>query len=256
MTTMLDSALALAERGAAVLPCRPRAKEPATAHGLKDATTDPTIIRQWWQAEPAYNIGLATGAVSGLFVIDVDGLDGESEMRKLEAEHGALPETVEVITGRGRHIYFKMPDMPVRNSASKLAPSVDVRGDGGYVLAPPSIHPSGRRYHWSVDCANKIAPAPEWLLARLCKPKNSTTATPPAAWRDLAAAGAAEGCRDMTVTKLAGHLLYRHIDPIVTLTLLLSWNATHCAPPLPESDINRIVASICGRELKRCGDAG
>ena len=67
-------------------------------------------------------------------------------MRRLEAEHGELPATVEVITARGRHLYFKMPDMPVRNSAGKIAAGIDMRGDDGYVLAPPSVHPSGTRY--------------------------------------------------------------------------------------------------------------
>ena len=86
--------------------------------------------------------------------MDVDGLDAEVELRRLEAKHGNLPATVEVITTRGRHLYFQTPETSVRNSAGKVAPGIDVRGDGGYVLAPPSIHPSGRRYEWSVDCAS------------------------------------------------------------------------------------------------------
>ena len=77
-------------------------------------------------------------------------------MRRLEATHGELPASVEVITARGRHLYFRTPEVPVRNTASKIAPGIDTRGDGGYVLAPPSIHPSGRRYAWSVDAANVI----------------------------------------------------------------------------------------------------
>jgi hypothetical protein len=145
---VLRTALALAARGMAVFPCRERAKQPATEHGLKDATTNPEIIRQWWQHEPQLNVAIATGAVSGVFVIDVDGLDAEFELRRLEAEHGELPATVEVVTPRpGRHVYFKMPEAPVRNSASKIAPGVDVRGDGGFVVSPPSVHPSGRAYH-------------------------------------------------------------------------------------------------------------
>lgn len=88
-------------------------------------------------------------------------------MRVLEQNYGELPVTVESITGRGRHLYFKMPDQPVKCSASKIAPKIDVRGDGGYVLAPPSIHPSGRPYCWSVDTNNAFAEAPAWLLRRL-----------------------------------------------------------------------------------------
>ena len=157
---MIRTAMALAQKGMAVFPCRPQDKRPATANGLKDATTDLDIIRQWWRQEPQFNLAIATGAVSGIFVVDVDGLDAEVELRRLEAEYGGLPSTVEAITARGRHVYFRSPEIPVRNSASKIAPGIDVRGDGGYVLAPPSIHPSGRRYEWSVDCATALAEAP------------------------------------------------------------------------------------------------
>src|SRR5262249_15085341 len=152
--TVIGAALALAYKGLAVFPCRPRDKRPATASGLKDATLDLEVIRQWWRQEPQFNIGIATGAISNIFVIDVDGPDAESELRKLEAEHGELPPTVESITARGRHLFFKWPDCIVRNSAGKLAGGIDVRGDGGYVLVPPSIHPSGRAYAWSVDSAS------------------------------------------------------------------------------------------------------
>jgi hypothetical protein len=143
---VIQTALALAARGFHIFPCRPRDKRPATANGLKDATTDPDIIRAWWRQQPDNNIAIATGPASGVFVVDVDGLDAEATLRRLEAEHGALPPTVEVITARGRHIYFKWPQEPVRNSAGKIGPHIDVRGDGGYVLSPPSIHPSGRPY--------------------------------------------------------------------------------------------------------------
>ncbi|MGB8396385.1 MAG: bifunctional DNA primase/polymerase, partial [Pseudolabrys sp.] len=151
---MLRTAMALVHKGIAVFPCRPQDKRPATTNGLKDASKDLDVIRKWWHAQPQANIAIATGAVSNVFVIDVDGLDAEVELRRLEAKHGNLPATVEVITARGRHVYFQMPETPVRNSAGKIAPGIDVRGDGGYVLAPPSIHPSGKRYEWSVDCVS------------------------------------------------------------------------------------------------------
>ena len=142
---MVRSALALAKRGLAVFPCRPQDKRPATVHGCKDASTNAELIRYWWEQDPAYNIGVATGAPSGLFVVDVDGLDAEAELSRLEHENGDLPPTVEVITARGRHLYFQLPaDVPIPNSAGKIAAGIDVRGTGGYVLAPPSMHPSGR----------------------------------------------------------------------------------------------------------------
>src|SRR5438552_3239733 len=118
---------------------------PATANGLKDATTDLDTIRQWWRQEPQFNIAIATGAVSKIFVVDVDGLDAECTLRKFEAEHGALPATVEAITARGRHVYFRAPEVPVRNTASKIAPGIDTRGDGGYRASPAECPPERPR---------------------------------------------------------------------------------------------------------------
>lgn len=248
---MIRTALALAALGFHIFPCRPRDKRPATANGLKDATTDPEIIQAWWQQQPNNNIAIATGPASGIFVVDVDGLDAEAALRRLEAEHGALPATVEVITARGRHIYFRWPQEPVRNSASKIGPHIDVRGDGGYVLSPPSIHPSGRRYSWSVDSANYIAEAPGWLLAKLNGAIVSTTPSPE--WRSLID-GVDEGARNCSLAKLAGHLLRHRVNAFVTLGLLQAWNATNCKPPLPTSEVEQIVNSIAGKELRRRGN--
>ena len=250
---MLHTALRLAQKGLAVFPCRPRDKRPATANGLKDATTDPEAITAWWHQDPNFNVAIATGAVSGIFVIDVDGFDAEGALRRLETEHDTLPPSVEVITARGRHVYFQMPAIDLRNSASKIAPHIDTRGNGGYVLAPPSIHPSGRRYAWSVDSASAIAAAPDWLLGRLAPTPNcARSSTPSAEWHELIR-GVGEGARDCSVTKLAGHLLRRRIDPFVVLELLRGWNTTRCTPPLPDTDIVRIVNSIAGKEAKREG---
>jgi len=253
---LLRTALSLAQRHLKVFPCRVREKLPATPHGCLDATDDYGVIRDWWRQEPHYNIGIACGAASKIFAIDID-LDGEAELRRLETEHGALPATVEVTTARGRHLYFRMPNAPVRNSAGKLAPHIDVRGDGGYTLAPPSTHPGGRRYSWSVDSAGAFAAAPDWLLARVTAPAATNGAAAPAPaseWRTLIAAGVDEGQRDNAATRLCGHLLRRRVDPIVTLEILQLWNEARCRPPLPASDIERIVNSIAGKELKRRGD--
>jgi Bifunctional DNA primase/polymerase, N-terminal/Primase C terminal 1 (PriCT-1) len=248
---VIRSALTLARKGLHVFPCVPRGKHPAVATGLKAATVDETTIRQWWQQLPEANVGIATGIPSGIFVVDVDGIDAEAELRKLEAEHGALPPTVEAITARGRHVYFRMPTADVRNSTGRIAPGVDVRGTGGFVIAPPSIHPSGRRYEWSVDCANAIAEAPAWLLTKVA-PSNSTGngSKPPSEWRTLVQ-GINEGARDCSLTKLSGYLLRRRVDPFVALELIRSFNATRCTPPLPDKDIERIVSSVAGLELKR-----
>jgi hypothetical protein len=215
-------------------------------------TIDPDVIRGWWQQNPTLNVAVACGKASGIFVIDVDGDGAEAALRQIENLHGALPPTVEAITARGRHLYFEWPGRPVPNSAGKIAPGIDTRGEGGYVLSPPSIHPSGRRYAWSVDSASALAAAPDWLLQLIAEPANGVKVTPPSEWRELAK-GVAQGARDCSVARLAGLLLRHHIDAVVTLELLQSWNATRRAPPLPEGDIVRIVDSIAARELKRRG---
>jgi hypothetical protein len=247
---MVQTARALAEKGLAIFPCLPRDKRPATQHGLKDATTDPIEIENWWHQNPNYNIAIATGAISGIFVIDLDGADAEAGLRKLETQRGELPATVESITGRGRHLFFKWPEKPVRNSAGKIATGIDVRATGGYVIAPPSIHPSGKRYCWSVDSAATFATAPEWLLSIITEPENGTAA-PVSEWRELACNGITEGQRNSSAARLAGHLLRHFVDPIVVLELLQSWNAMRCSPALSPDEIVAIVDSICGRELAR-----
>jgi Bifunctional DNA primase/polymerase, N-terminal/Primase C terminal 1 (PriCT-1) len=251
---MLEHALALAGRGLHVFPCRVRDKHPATEHGFLDATVSPATIREWWSLIPDANIGLATGNVSGVFVVDIDSPEAETALHKLEAELGILPSTVESITGKGRHLFFRYPGDGIKCTQGVIAPGIDTRGDGGYVLAPPSVHPSGRKYCWSVDCSAAFADAPEWLIEKVSAAPGARAATSPEQWRDLAA-GVSEGARNATVTRLAGYFLRKNVDPLMLLELLQGWNIGRCNPPLPAEDVHKIVDSICGRELKRRGHA-
>jgi len=207
-------------------------------------------VRQWWTANPHANIAVATGEVSKIFVLDADGIEGQAELGKLEAHHGELPCTLQVITADGVHYYFSLPAVVVRNSASRVAPKIDVRGAGGYCLAPPSIHPSGRRYCWSVDSGDTIAAAPAWLLGLITQ-SNGRAAKPAEQWRDIVADGVDEGARDETATRLAGHLFRHYVDACVVHELLLCWNAQRCRPPLSGRDIERIVMSVGKKEMQR-----
>ena len=160
---------------------KPKAgKHPRTLHGFKEATSDTAQIDEWWQKWPDANIGIATGADSGIFALDVDdGKIGEDSLKDLEAKNGELPETPCVATGGGGyHIYFKHPGVKVSNSVKKLGEGLDVRGDGGYVVAPPSRYISGKSYEWhqkfSIESAS-IADAPEWLLGLIQKPDQDET---------------------------------------------------------------------------------
>ena len=160
---MIEAALRYASRGLSVLPlhsvngegcscgdseCRTPAKHPRTPHGLKDATTDEETIRLWFRTYPAANLGLATGAVSGLWVLDVDGDVGEKTLAKLQEEYEPLPRTIQQATGRGRHLFFRYPGRQIANRAGSIGPGLDVRGDGGYVVVAPSTHVSGATYEW------------------------------------------------------------------------------------------------------------
>jgi hypothetical protein len=160
---LLKAALTYAAAGLAVFPLGPRTKTPATKRGFYDATTNPETIRRFWRVSDR-NIGIATGAMSGIWILDIDP-GGEDRLGRLEADHGTLPPTRNVITGSGgRHLWFKYTE-PMQCSAGRVAPQIDVRGDLGYCVAPPSIHENGYRYEWLTDPAAPVAVAPEWLIA-------------------------------------------------------------------------------------------
>lgn len=126
--------------------CTSIGKHPRTRNGLHDATTDAGTITRWWSMWPDANIGMPTGKASGVVVLDVDEFDS---LTALEEEHGKLPDGPVVLTGGGGlHLYFRAPDLVIPNSASKLGPGLDIRGGGGYVVLPPSLHVSGKRYQW------------------------------------------------------------------------------------------------------------
>ena len=140
---LLAAALEYADRGWPVFPCK-LDKKPYTSHGFKEATTDSEQIETWWAQWPEASIGIPTGAQTFL-VLDVDPRHGgHVSLAQLEQRHGELPLTRLVQTGGGgRQYYFQWPGVLIRNSAGELGAGLDVRGDGGYVIAPPSGHPSG-----------------------------------------------------------------------------------------------------------------
>ena len=163
-----------------IFPIQPRDKRPLIPGGCNAATSDLEVVRAWWQRWPQANIAAATG--SKFWVLDVDG-DGADVLARLELDNRRLPETSEVITSRGRHVYFS-PHDGLRNSAGRVGPGIDVRGAGGYVLVPPSIHPSGHVYAWTGKAT--LATAPRWLLDLALPPQaptrpvQSSSSPPPA----------------------------------------------------------------------------
>lgn len=178
---LLAAALTYATLGWPVFPCQPGTKMPLTRNGLNDATTDPDTIHNWWTRWPNANVAIATGGPAPV-VIDIDtDHDGEHTLEKLETIHGKLPETLQAITGGdGWHHLYQDPTGALRNTASRLGPGIDTRGTGGYIIAPPSIHPNGNRYTWADDpTTTPIAQLPGWIHEQLNPtPKPAPTSGP------------------------------------------------------------------------------
>lgn len=201
-------------------------------------------ISQDFQKHPYANIGIVTGKISGIFILDIDGHDGENFLKELEAINGLLPKTVEVITGSGgRHIYFKYPKhTDIRNSASTIGKNLDIRGNGGMIVCPPSLHKSGNQYEWSPDCASELADAPKWLLD-LINTNQDKVSREKAKWEDMFN-GIPEGQRNQVMASMAGKLAHSGMKESQALQVCLSLNKTHNEPPLPESEIVSILKSI------------
>ena len=178
--TNLDHALTYARRGWRVVPIPPGEKFPRGITAWQtEGSTDEAKIAHWWTKAPDHGIGIVTGATSGLWVLDVDVAGdkvGDETLATHEHAYGELPPTYEVITGSGgRHYYFAWPDgQTITNSASgRLGPGLDVRGEGGFVVAPPSTHANGSRYEPEASAPDHVAPAPRWLLDMLREPERS-----------------------------------------------------------------------------------
>lgn len=253
------AALSYAARGWSVVPIEARGKRPIVAwQELQRRASSAEELSAWFDSTRGVNVGIVTGVLSGLVVLDVDpGHGGEASLAKLERAHGPLPVTVEAVTGGGgRHLYFKHPDSFVHNKVGLMA-GIDLRGDGGCVVAPPSVHASGRRYTWATGRSpNEIslAPLPDWLR-RLIVPHEALPGHPVQHWRHLVRVGIGEGERNNTIASLAGHLLWHNVDPLVTLELLLAWNKVRCRPPLDDDEVARTVDSIARRHAERATGA-
>jgi hypothetical protein len=262
-----EQALNIAATIGPVFPLRPMSKVPMLSReqggrGCLDATRDPAIITGWWERWPSCNIGLATGTRSGIYVVDVDGNKGGAEtMRRLVEEHGRIPDTLRSRTGSGWHLFFRLPPTPVRQGANVLGPGVDTRSTGGYVVAPPSVHPSGARYRWITDA--RPAPMPGWL-ALLCAPPPAPAAPPSRdphprdvdavtrarAWlATLDGAVSGQGGHRQTYRAACGLVRGFVLPPDVALALLLSDFNPRCRPPWREKDLRHKIESACASTL-------
>lgn len=233
-------------------------KVPRVRNGLHDATVDAERIGRWWDMWPNAGIAVRTGKASNLLVLDVDAAaepgqpDGREVLRDHELEHGDLPRTPCAVTGSGgAHYYFAYPGVEVRNSADeRLGGGLHVRAEGGYVVAPPSSHPSGRSYGWDVPPGDfDPAPLPDWILESATKRRDGPRRTR-AEWRQLIDSDAHPNARHDSLKSIAGYLVAKLEDGRLAWELLQGWNLRHCKPPKPEREVTEIIIWTLEQELR------
>jgi putative DNA primase/helicase len=225
---------------------RDNGKHPRTLHGLKDATTDPDKVAHWWGMWPEANIGLATGF--WFWVLDIEAVDGEASIGRLEDEYGALSPTWSVVTGSGGlHLWFRhRTEYAFRNSVRELGDGLDVRTRGGYVVGPPSLHRSGNRYAWSEawnPATVPLADAPPWLL-RLVTTKGRGESGRAAPLGDDEVIG--EGQRNDRLFGLGCAMRRYGFREAAILAALAVENADRCRPPLADDEVDKIAKSAAG----------
>ncbi|MCX6620333.1 MAG: bifunctional DNA primase/polymerase, partial [Acidobacteria bacterium] len=226
--------------------CGTPGKHPRFRNWPERATTDATEIEKWFSHDfKGSNVGIATGAASGVFVLDVDPKNGgEESLDRLQAKHGRLPATLQAMTGGGgRHFYFKHPGGTVPNEVSIL-PGLDIRGDGGQVVAAPSMHMSGRRYDWDgLDGFNApILPAPAWLLD-LIAPKQRAGKEPKEIPHTIP-----DGTKHKRCVSLAGSMRRRGCNSEEIYAALLKV-AERFETPVPSENLRAIAEDIQGRYM-------
>ena len=263
---MLTAALDYAGRGWPVLPlhhptatgcsclnpeCNAIGKHPRLRNGLDSASTDEKTIRDWWTRWPDANVGILTGPESGLLVVDLDNKGdtrGEDNFAVVVAECGGMGPTLTASTGKGKHLFFAHPGLEIKNSVSGIAKGVDVRAARAYVVAAPSLHPSGTRYAW-VKPDESPAEMPEWLIDRLVRrtqPDAPKLPVLPAAGLPSGPNAIQQGIRNDKLYRigcsLRGQLAMSDVEIIERLLMV---NQCKCVPPLDESEVLRIAESVC-----------
>lgn len=228
---------AAAARGWRLLPVLARAKTPLVKEWQRLATSDLGQLETWAVQFPGCNWGMATGLGSGVFVLDVDGEPGVAALLAYQEKGHWLPNTLSVTTGKGSHVYFRWPEgQTIRNSAGKLAKGLDIRGDGGYVVIPPSVHPSGEPYLYG-DPNEPVTDAPGWLLEMIRQP------TQPFPVVSATVSTIGPGQRTPLLFKLAGKLRAEGVPPEGIFAALQGLNATF-DPPHEEKKLRQIAKGV------------
>lgn len=239
MTDTIAFARAYATQGWQSFPCKPMDKTPLVKWADM-ATTEENMLVGWWDTNPSANIGIACGKRSGIVVLDVDpGHGGFDSLAELILKHGQLPATPVSKTGSGgEHIFFKHPGIEIRNSAGKLGKGLDIRGDGGYVVVPPSMHPNGNIYEWVVRPSQvQLEEMPEWMIELL--KDNTPPSTPKGEGEEVVT-----GERNNYLTQIAGTMRRKGLSEDSIFAALQIHNREKCSPPLPDGEILQIARSV------------
>lgn len=234
---MLEEALKYRALGLSVIPLRPRDKKPLFSWTeFQTRIASEKEIRQWWKDYPKANVGIVTGKISGIAVVDLD--IGKNEKLDPSAIWDIAPTEVISRTGSGYHLIYKYPKEGLKNSAKD---GIDTRGDGGYIVAPPSIHPNGKSYKWLREDFSRLGSINPELLQKIQKPELPTTISEK--WVTDIISGVGHGSRNQSLAKLAGYTAAKGIPLDVAIQMLLIWNERN-QPPMEEYEVKTTVESI------------
>jgi hypothetical protein len=237
MSKAVAAAVSYGQGGLSVIPIQPRDKKPFIQwEQFQNKRATEHEIKSWWAKWPDANIGIVTGAVSDLIVIDLDTPDAKNKLKELVADSTSVPRTR---TGKGWQLFFKHPGVTIPNRAG-IIPGLDVRGDGGYVVAPPSIHPNGNQYRWEVPINGELPAFPPTLFKLISSPIDGTEKRSAKVIDGIIL----EGQRNAALTSLAGTMRRRGMSAASILAALQEENRTRCNPPLPDGEVEIIVNSI------------
>lgn len=256
MTNLREAAIKYAKLGFAVFPLEPRMKEPATDHGFLEASTNPATVEAWWIQNPDYNIGIATGEPSHLVVIDADvdkikGKTGDQSIYDWEAVYGEMPETWEVLTGRGGFHKWYRSDGDFKCSVDIL-PFVDIRANGGYVVAPPSVHPNGKLYEWEVSShpddiplADLSGSALELLKRKGTKKQDNGEKKTFKDYNGVIEVGHRQGA----LISLEGYLKSLNMSDEAIMAAVRAENDVSCDVPMTEEELQKEIFPFLKRDI-------